>query len=128
MSDIFSSGDVTFMDTVLAQVGSWTERSGIVYTAGTMTYNGTAGEAGDPPAVTMGTRSVSVRKQKVDLRQVERSAGKFYQNDQTLSVRGSFTHDDLIGVDSGTYRPIDGPYKYFMGSDLFYQCVAREVQ
>ena len=125
---MFDAKDVTFIDGVLAEIGSATEKSGVVFTPGTVSYSGTNAEAGNPPSVTFGTRSASMRVQRVNMKQVERADGRYMQDDQSFSVRGSFSSNDLLSVEAGTFRPIDGPWKFFMGSNLYWQSVCREVK
>lgn len=125
---IFSGKDITFINNTLAQIGSFVEQPGTISTPGTVSYSGTSAEAGDPASVTFGTRVSNMRVQNVSQKQVEASSGRYFANDQTISVRGSFSKDDYLSAASETFRPIDGPWKFFMGSNLYWQAVCREVQ
>lgn len=124
---IFEANDLSFINTTLAQVGSWTEQTGTIFSFTSVGTSGTTSEAGDPQSVTYGTRSASLRMDNVDMTTIEKSSGRYQQNDKRISVRGSFTKDDMLVVD-GTYRPVDGPWKYYMGSNLFWQGICRKVQ
>ena len=123
-----TSEDITFMNDALENVGAWTERAVTVFSFTSADYSGTTEEAGDPATITYGTRAGSARVNRVNLKDVERSGGKYQANDQMFSFRGSFTKDDMIALDTGTYRPVDGPWKFYMGSNLLWQAVCREVQ
>lgn len=123
-----NSSDVAFIDTVLAQIGSWAEQPVTVFNFTSVGTSGTTAEAGDPQTVTFGTRAAYARVEHVDLKDVERSSGRYQQDDMRFSIRGTFTNADMIAHDSGTYSPIDGPWRFFMGSALFHQCIGRKVQ
>ena len=125
---VFSGADVTYMTNTLAEIGSWTEQPVTVFVFGSIDYSGTTVEAGDPPTLTFGTRSDYARIERVKSNLIERSDGVYQMNDRTLSLRGSFSSDDKIVHSAGTYRPVDGPTKIFMGSNLFYQAICREVK
>ena len=123
-----TSNDTTFMADALEDIGAWTERAVTLFTFSSADYSGTTEEAGDPVSVTYGTRAGSARINNVSMKDVERSSGKYQANDKTFAFRGSFTKNDMIAFSSGTYRPVDGPWKYYLGSELFWQAVCREVQ
>ena len=119
--------DVDVMTTTLSQIGSWVEQPVTVFSFTSVGTSGTTAEAGDPQTVTFGTRSDFARFNGVNLKDVEKSGGRYQADDQKVTMRGSFSKSDLIGW-NGTYRPIDGPQKIFMGSTLLYQGVCRKVQ
>jgi hypothetical protein len=128
MTDLITGQDVTYMTDTLAQIGSFVEKSVTVYDFQAVGTSGTTSEAGDPQTVTYGTRATFARVNRVSMRDIERADGKYQADDQQFSLRGSFSSSDLVGYDSGTYRPIDGPWKIYMGSNLFWQGVLRKVQ
>ena len=125
---LIDGNDVTFMTGALAEIGSWTERAIVVFAFESVTSSGTTEEAGDPSTVTFGTRSDLARINRVDLKMIEKSNGRYQANDQLVSIRGSFTKDDSIVWDTGTYRALDGPWKFYMGSNLYWQGIFRGVQ
>lgn len=125
---LITGTDVDFMQTALAQVGSWVEQPVTVFEFSSVDYSGTTVEAGDPPDVTFGTRSDTARIEQITSNMVEKSNGRYQANDKYITLRGSYTKDDMIVHSAGTYRPIDGPFKFFIGSNLLYQSVCREVQ
>ena len=125
---MFKASDVEFMAETLEQIGLWVERDVTVFEFGSVDYSGTTVEAGDPPTVTFGTRADTARIERVNAQQLGASGGRYQADDRRVAIRGTFSSDDSIVFDSGTYRPVDGPWKHFIGSDLFYQAVCREVQ
>lgn len=125
---VFSGADVTHMTETLAEVGSWVEQPVTVFEFGTIDYSGTTVEAGDPPSVTFGTRSDYARIESLKSNLIERSDGVYQMNDKMVSIRGSFAMDDKIVHSAGTFRPVDGPTKIFMGSNLMYQAICREIK
>ena len=125
---LITGSDVTFMNTVLTEIGSFVEQPVTIYSFTSVGTVGTTAEAGDPQVTTFGTTSTTARVNKINLKMLERSHGEYEADDQLISVRGSYTFDDLIGHSSGTYKPIDGPWKYYMGSNLYWQGVCRKVQ
>lgn len=124
---MISGNDITYMTEAVAQIGSWAERPVTVFEYSSIGTSGTTAEAGDPQTVTFGTRSDHARFNKVDLKDVERSKGRYQQDDQMVTLRGSFDKKDMVYM-NGTYGIVDGPWKVFMGSTLIYQGVARKVQ
>lgn len=124
----FSGKDVEYMTETLAEVGSWVEQPVTVFVFGSVTYSGTTVEAGDPPTLTFGTRTSSARIERLKANMIERSDGVYQMNDRSFAIRGSFSQEDMLVHEAGTYRPIEGPVKYFMGSNLFYQATCREVK
>lgn len=125
---LITGSDVAFMTNTLAEIGSFVEQPVTVYSFTSVGTSGTTAEAGDPQVTTFGTTSTTARVNKVNLKMLERSNGVYQADDQLISLRGSFTSDDLIGFSSGTYKAIDGPWKYYMGSNLYWQGVCRKVQ
>ena len=122
------ASDTSYMIDAMTYIGDWTERSVTVFAFSSVGTNGTAAEAGDPSSVTFGTRTDMARIQTVSMKDIERSSGKYQASDDKFALRGSFTKDDNFVYDSGTFHPIDGPWKVWFGSSLFYQAVCREVK
>jgi hypothetical protein len=116
------------MNTALAEVGSFVEEPVTLFSYTSVGTVGTTAEAGDPQTVTFGTTAQRAQVENVNAKMIERSAGVYQANDKTISVRGSFTNQDMIGYDTGTYRPVDGPWRYYIGSNLYWQAVCRGVQ
>lgn len=125
---LITGTDITFMNTALAEVASFVEQPVTLYSFTSVGTSGTTAEAGDPQVTTFGTTSTTARVENVGAKIIERSAGLYQADDKRISIRGSFTVDDLIGYDSGTYRPVDGPWRFLIGSNLYWQAVARKVQ
>ena len=124
----WDANDTAFISTTLGEIAEAVEQPIVVYSFGTVSYTGTAAEAGDPPSVTVGTRATTGRLESVTMKDVEKTAGKWQANDRFISTRGSFTKVDFIGFDTGTYKMIDGPWRIFMGSNVSWEGVCREVQ
>ncbi len=127
MTSVFSGNDVTFMSDTLAQVGSWVEQTGTIFAFSSVGTAGTTAEAGDPQTVTTGTRAASMRLTKISDRIVEKSGGRYSVYDRRIISRGSFSKQDTICIDSGTFRPDGGPYKIYMGSSLFWEADCKKV-
>lgn len=125
---MITSGDVSFMTTALAQVGSYVEQTGSVFVYTSIGTSGTTAEAGHPQSVTYGTRAMSARVNRLGAAAIEQSGGKYRQNDKLFTMRGSFSADDMVSYSAGTYRPVEGPVTFYLGSNLLWQAVCREVQ
>lgn len=125
---LIEGADVTYMSDSLAEIGSWVEQPVTVFALSSGTYSGTAAEAGDPVPLSFGTRSTVARIDKVDYKLLEKSAGRYMQGDVEVTMRGSTDSMDSIVWNAGTYRYVGGPWKYYIGSNLLYQGICREVK
>jgi len=125
---LITSGDMAYMTGALAQVGSFVEQPVTIFHSGTLTYGGTTAESGDPASTSFGTRSTYARVENVSVALIEKSDGRYFASDKKVTMRGSFTNADMVVHSTGTYRPVDGPWKHYIGSNLIWQAVCREVQ
>src|SRR5665811_1509485 len=103
--------DVSFMSETLANIGSWVEQNGTLYSYTAGTFGGTASEAGEPSGLAFGTSVITPRVEHIDMKDMERSGGRYQASDMRFSIRGTYTDDDLIGW-QGTYTVIDGPWTF----------------
>jgi hypothetical protein len=123
-----TTGDNTFFAEVLANIGSWVEQTGTLYSYTSTGTTGTTAEAGNPQTITFGTTSVTPRVETVNAKDIEQSGGRYQADDKRFSIRSAFAKGDLISYASGTYSPIEGPVSFHLGTSLYWQAVCRKVQ
>ena len=118
---------LTWMQDALSMVGSWVNQPGTIFRFGSISQSGTGAEAGEPASIAWGTEAINARVDQIREADIYRYGGKYEAGDIRLTATGSFTSDDNVVWSGGTYHVIDGPWKYFIGSNLLWKGVARKV-